>query len=146
VWGSPLPDRWAAQKEVWYDRETKLPRLVVLFDENGRVVLRTFLSEHQPVEVEGAAREDWPRVARRFELYFPDTGTTMSLQLSDVELRRGPVPNDASFAFPGDRAGVSKVIRVDAEEPADADQGSTGERRDDADRDDQTGRHDATNS
>ena len=38
VWNKPLRDRWAAEKEVWYDIVTKLPKLVLLFDANGRVL------------------------------------------------------------------------------------------------------------
>src|SRR5688572_20216267 len=36
VWNRPLNNRWVAEKEVWYDVETKLPKLILLFDANGR--------------------------------------------------------------------------------------------------------------
>ena len=51
LWNVKLPDRWAVQKEIWYDRATLLPKLVLLFDENGRVVLRAYLSNYKSVEV-----------------------------------------------------------------------------------------------
>jgi hypothetical protein len=113
VWAAPLPDRWAAVKEVWYDRQTKLPTLVILFDDDGRVLLRAFLSNHKPVEVEGAPREDWPKVATNYRMYFPEGPTTLSFELSEIALSRSGAPNDRSFAFPGERAGVATVIEVD---------------------------------
>jgi len=52
VWNVRVPDRYVAQKEVWYDRKTKLPIKVLLFDPNGRVVLRADLSKHKPVQAQ----------------------------------------------------------------------------------------------
>src|SRR3954468_19422284 len=49
VWNRPLQNRWAAEKEVWYDVDTKLPKLVLLFDANGRIILRAYLRDHKPV-------------------------------------------------------------------------------------------------
>src|SRR5438067_1134874 len=34
TWHRRLPDRLAAEKEIWYDRKTKLPVRVLLYDEN----------------------------------------------------------------------------------------------------------------
>ena len=109
VWAAPLPDRWVALKEVWYDRRTALPKLVLLFDENGRIVLRAYLSEHRDVEgIQG-------KIATRFELYFPETRSRLSFRLLDVrsQFQRGKatLPNDASFAFPED-PGVEKRIEI----------------------------------
>lgn len=109
VWSVPLTDRWAAVKEVWYDRATKLPSLVLLFDENGRVILRAYLSEHTAVP--GTTG----KIATRFNLFFPENKTQMSFHLRDVQqsITRGKVtiPNDASFAFP-DEPGVDKLIEI----------------------------------
>jgi hypothetical protein len=103
-----LPDRWAVQKEVWYDRQTKLPRSVLLFDENGRIVLRAYLSRHEPVEgATGGAQ-----IATRYDLFFPDTGSTIRFDLQDVALTRNRAPNARSFTFPAD-PGVSRVINLD---------------------------------
>ncbi len=111
-----LPDRWAVQKEVWYDRATKLPRLILLFDEHGRIVVRTYLSNHRPVGSNPDARDadGGPKVATRYEVYFPDTGTTMRIDLDNLTLRGGrpPAPNDATFAFPTN-PGVSRQINLD---------------------------------
>lgn len=114
VWNVPLPNRWVAVKEVWYDRQTKLPRLVLLFDENGRVVLRARLSNHTAVEVPDVPREQWPKVATNYQLYFPDTGTKMSFELSDLVLDKNGVPGRRGIAFPkADLEKFAKVIQLD---------------------------------
>ncbi len=113
VWNVKLPDRWIAQKEIWYDRATKLPKLVLLFDENGRIVLRAYLSNHKPVEVAGMPRQQWPKVAASYRLFFPDTGSRMSIDLTDVALKRNNAPNQRSFVFPGSNAGVAREIAID---------------------------------
>jgi hypothetical protein len=112
VWNVRVPDRFVAQREVWYDRQTKLPVKVLLFDPNGRVVLRADLSKHGPVEVEGTPQNEWPKVATNYRLYFPDTGTSMTFELSDLALQRRGAPNDRSFAFPNE-PGVGHVVQVD---------------------------------
>jgi hypothetical protein len=112
----PLNDRWAAQKDVWFDRQTKLPMKVLLYDANGRVVLLADLSKHKPVEVAGVPENQWPRVATRYDLYFLDSDTTVMFELDRPVLKNGAVPNDRSFAFPEEGGGANKVISVD--EPA----------------------------
>lgn len=111
TWNVRAPDRWLAQKEVWYDRQTLLPKKVLLFDEHGRVVLRGDLLNHRPVDVEDLAPDRRPRVATVYRLFFPDTGSTMRFNLTDVELSSGGAPNDKSFAFP-ERPGVSRTIQI----------------------------------
>ena len=113
VWNGRLPDRWVATKEVWYDRQTKRPKFVLLFDENGRVLLRAFLSEHKPVQVPGTPQAQWPTVATRYELYFPENNGRLRLALDDVRLSRGAAPSDATFNFNRAIAGVTKVIQLD---------------------------------
>jgi len=114
IFNAKLPDRWVAVKEVWYDRATLSPRLVLLFDENGRIVLRAYLSNHRKVKLENAPEDQWPTMATQYQLYFPDSGSKLSMQLADVALN-GPrgVPNDRSFRFSPDRTGTSKVIQLD---------------------------------
>jgi hypothetical protein len=113
LWSVKSADRWIAQKEIWYDRATLLPKLVLLFDENGRIVLRAYLSNYKAVEVENVAKEKWPKAASRYEILFADTGSKMSISLDDVALKRNNAPNARSFIFPGDKAGVSRVIQID---------------------------------
>lgn len=118
TWHTRRPDRVVAQKEVWYDRQTMLPTLVLLFNDDGRVVLTAKLSRHAPVEVKALPREQWPMVARSYRLMFPDTGTKLSFTLNDVQLQKGGAPRESSFSFPeGDAAGVSNIINVDEQTP-----------------------------
>jgi hypothetical protein len=113
TWSVKLTDRWAAQKEIWYDRTTLLPKLVLLFDENGRVVLRAYLANHKPLEVANVPKEKWPKVATSYRLFFPDSGSKLNIDLDDVALKRNNAPNAHSFTYPGDNAGVSHVIQLD---------------------------------
>jgi hypothetical protein len=116
TWIGRVPDRFVAVKQVSYDRATKRPTRVRLFDDNGRVLLRARLSDFGPVEVPDVPREARPVVPYRYELEFPDTGSTMDITVADAKLtnrfRRTVVPNDAAFAFPTD-TGDSKVIQLD---------------------------------
>jgi hypothetical protein len=110
IWQSKAtdsPNRWIARREVWYDRRTKLPELVNLFDENGRVVVSAYLSEHQNVEGTTA------KLARKFQLLFPDTDSHFTFSLSDVKLTNGTFPNDRSFLFNPSHTGVTDVHQMD---------------------------------
>jgi hypothetical protein len=119
IWIVPAtdPPRFVAQKEIWYDRKTKLPRLVVLFDANGKPVLRAYLTKHQQLEIEDQPKEKWPFVATDYRLYFPENGSKMSLTLSEMVLCQKGVPCRRGIEFPGttpDQAGVGKVVALDA--------------------------------
>jgi hypothetical protein len=117
VWNGKLPDRWVAVREVWYDRRTLLPRLVLLFDANGRVVLRAYLEKHRKVKLDNVPEDQWPSVATSYRLYFPDSGSKLSMQMTDVALTHGEgsrlIPNDRSFRFDPERTRTSKVIQLD---------------------------------
>src|SRR5688500_10482539 len=106
-------DRFIAVKEVWYDRRTKRPRRVLLYDENGRVLLRANLSNHEPVEIESSPRDQWPLVATKYALVFPDTGTTMDIEIETAMLRRKNFPNDKTFIRPTN-PGVKTIEQLDA--------------------------------
>ena len=100
----------AAEKEVWYDVQTKLPKLVLLFDANGRVILRAYLSE--PKDVEGTAA----KMQSKYDLYFPESKSQMSFQLTEIKEsiiinERVKIPNPGSFAFP-EEPGVKKQIEI----------------------------------
>lgn len=109
TWNIPLADRWIAVKEVWYDRQTKLPKTILLFDENGRVVVRAWLTKHQAVAGQRG------QIASQFELYFPENKSQLSFHLTEIRpnLQKGRVtiPNDASFAFP-EEPGVANLIEI----------------------------------
>jgi hypothetical protein len=115
IWIVPAGDRYVATREVWYDRKTKRPKLVVLYDFNGRVTLRAYLTNHQPVQIENAPREEWPIVATEYDLFFPETGAKLNLRLGQVKLKNKGAPSQATFNFSPDarRLGVSKVIQLD---------------------------------
>jgi hypothetical protein len=112
VWNAKLPDRWVALKEVWYDRQTKQPTRVLLYDVNGRVILRAFLSNHKPVEIAGVPKQDWPVVATHYWLSFPDNGTRMQLDLDQLTLDKRGTPTRRGIDFP-QKPGVGNVIQVD---------------------------------
>lgn len=116
TWVTRGDDKLIATKEIWYDRKTLHPINVLLFDRDGRVLLRAYLSGFQPVEIEKAAKESWPVVARKFELFFPLSGSKMTIDIRRAmkQMRKGRAvsPNDAAFQFP-DPPGVSKVIQLD---------------------------------
>jgi hypothetical protein len=107
-----LPDRMIVQKEVWYDRQTFLPRLVTFFDDNGRIVLRAYLTEHQHLNNDPSA----PQVATNYDLYFLQTGTKLVFKLREVKESNKNVPNDRTFRFPGEDA-AGKTYRVDQSTP-----------------------------
>jgi hypothetical protein len=112
TWVARAPDRFVALKEVWYDRKTKRPTRVRLFDDNGRVLLRAQLSEFNGVELPDVPRDQRPVVAHRYDLEFPDTGSTMRITVSEARLSNKGRPNDLAFQFPSD-PGDSKVIQLD---------------------------------
>jgi hypothetical protein len=119
VWQSRLADHWAAQKEIWYDLKTLLPKYVFLFDPDGRIVLRAYLAKHEPVEVPGLPRDQWPKVATSYDLLFAETQSTIKIELSkdNLALKRNNAPNERSFIFPGEDAGVSRTIDLDRSGP-----------------------------
>jgi len=93
--------------------ELKRPRRVLLYDENGRVLLRANLSNHEPVEIESSPRDQWPLVATKYALVFPDTGTTMDIEIETAMLRRKNFPNDKTFIRPTN-PGVKTIEQLDA--------------------------------
>lgn len=115
-WQTLLSDRWIVRKQVWYDRTTFLPMNVLLFDAHGKVLLRAYLSAHKPVEAPDIARDQWPRVATKYDLFFTETGSSMVLTLDrDLALKGGrpPAPNERSFIFPREPS-VMHEIPLDA--------------------------------
>jgi hypothetical protein len=114
VWNTKLPDRWIAQREVWYDYKTLRPIRVFLFDVGGSVVMRGILSDHRQVEVPGLQKESWPWIPGKYSLFFPANGTKMEFTLKDVMLQKGigprTVPNDRSFQRPS--IGATHEIQI----------------------------------
>jgi hypothetical protein len=111
VWNEPTDTKWVARKEIWYDRQTKLPILVSLFDDNGKIILRAYLGNHVEVKVDGVNPS--PKVATTFDLFFPENKTKMLLKLDKPMLQNRGVPNANTIQFPTD-AGVTNEIQIDA--------------------------------
>ena len=103
------PPRWSIVKEVWYDRQTLLPKLVVLFDAHGDPVLRAYLSQHKQIG------QDGPLLASRYDLYFPETGSNMWFRFQELHPRNPRnrrFPNEGSFN-PPDPTAVPEVVDLD---------------------------------
>lgn len=115
VWVAPEyetpPARYVAQREVWYDRATLRPTQVRLYDVDGRVLVKADLSNHAKVDdTDGAV------VARRLDLLLPDSGSAMTIDLTQVKLTSNGRPREGSFAMPDpSTAGARKVQQVDEE-------------------------------
>jgi hypothetical protein len=110
------PSRYVVEKEIWYDRATKRPTRVLLFDADGRTVLRATLGKHQQVPIQGQPEPTWPWVATDYKLYFPENGSKISFTLSDMVLCKNGVPCRKGIVFPGstrEDAGVERVIQLD---------------------------------
>jgi len=121
LWIGKLPDRWIALREVWYDRVTKRPSQVLLYDMNGRVALRAELTKYRQVQVEELASVQWPWIPGNYKLTFPDSGSRLIFTLDEAMLKHTDsesettVPNARSFRMPApDKAGVSRVIQIGA--------------------------------
>lgn len=112
IWVDRTAREFQARREVWYDRKTLAPVLVLLFDSTGRVVLRAYLSDHRPVD----GMDGGPVTARRYDIFFPQTRSHLVLDMrrEKVQLTKGNAPNDGSFRFPPMDI-VPKVKQVDAE-------------------------------
>jgi hypothetical protein len=95
IWVIPARSRLIAMKEIWFDRKTLRPTVVVLFDDEGRAIARAYLSDHKPLPVEGLAPADWPTVPGTFRLFFPDTGSRVMLRLDEAKLTNNGVPREA---------------------------------------------------
>ena len=87
----PLADRWVVQKEIWYDRQTKLPKKVLIFDPNGRVQLRANLLNHEAME--GSDK----KIATRYELFFPETKDKLEFHLLSPKLSKKGIPREGTI-------------------------------------------------
>jgi hypothetical protein len=114
-WNATLPDRWFAQKEIWYDRKSLLPLKVLLFDHNGRIILHANLTRHKPVKLEGVPEAQWPKIASHYDLFFPETKSTMKMTLSDMALTaKTGQPKPGMIRFPGIKpVPAERVIQID---------------------------------
>ena len=110
----PVGDRWETQEEIWYDRKTRMPIKVLLYEIDGRVALKADLSKPAPVVSDGIPREQSPQIASHFELFFPDTGTKMSFDFqNDPELQKNVrgrlLPSPGNFKRPEKGTGDNEI-------------------------------------
>lgn len=100
TWILPQADRFIAVKEVWYDRKTMRPRLVSLFDAEGRVLVSAYLSEHRRVKIDDVPESEWPHVPGKYELLFTDDRSRMTIEVEDAYLRYKGAPDPRVFRMP----------------------------------------------
>ncbi len=132
VWNDRLADRWAALREIWYDRATKLPKLVLIYDASGRVLLRgeynslktvvdgrpvMDMANYRQVEVPGLAKAQWPWIPSNYHLFFPENGSHLTFSLEQAVLSEktgaGVIPQPASFKMPDPaNVDVGHVIEI----------------------------------
>ncbi|MFT3787939.1 MAG: hypothetical protein QM770_17515 [Tepidisphaeraceae bacterium] len=84
----------------------------MLYDVNGRIVVRAKLSEFGPIDGIDSAE-----MARRFDILFPETDSHLELTLDSVRDRRPGWPNKLSFDVGPVLKGAEKVIDLDRAEP-----------------------------
>ena len=111
TWHVPITDRWVTLREVWYDRATLKPKMVWLFDRDGRVALRAKLGDVRPMDVSNDATA--PTVARSFDLFFPENGSRLTFSLDELRATRGRAPNEQSYRFDPARVRTAKVVNFD---------------------------------
>lgn len=111
TWHDEVGDHWVARKEIWYDRSTLTARKVLLFDGDGRVIVRANLGKH--VQIKTNQPEDQrPWIATDYDLYFPESQSTMKIRLSDVALTSSTGhPREGTIVFPED-PDVSPANRI----------------------------------
>lgn len=111
-WHAQQGDRLRILREVWFDRATLRARLVMLFDPDGRIVVRAKLDDYQPVS-RGGGEPGSGETARRFDIRFPETDSDLLITLESVREKRGSAPNRITFAFDPERSGARRVIDLD---------------------------------
>jgi hypothetical protein len=111
-------DRWETREEIWYDRVSKLPMKVILFANDGRVALRADLTQPTPVESPGVPQDQWPKIARHYDLTFPGDGTHITFDLLNIPQIQHPgrhnlmLPSANSFQRPDPDDG-DKLFPID---------------------------------
>lgn len=114
-WSTRAQDRHFVLREVWYDRKTLHPILVLLYDRDGRVILRAYLRKHVPVPIADPQTPS-PEIASELDMFFPESKSRLLLNLQDIAVTRSGAPNDASFRFYiPESISPEKVKQVDAE-------------------------------
>ncbi|HSZ54788.1 MAG TPA: hypothetical protein VK797_03960 [Tepidisphaeraceae bacterium] len=114
------PDRWFAQKQMWYERATLRPRRVVLYDASGKPVLDARLSHDVHVQVPNEPAAGGPLIAGDFRLFFPDSQSRMEFTLKDVQIFKDMgngrhIPNPGNFKVPDVSGTDVRAIQIGAD-------------------------------
>ncbi len=112
IWTRRVGDRYVAVREAWYDMQTLLPAKVILFDRDGRAILRADLQRHKEIAAATEGKPG-PRIATFYRIFLPENGSRMNLELTSTRFEREGMPNDSSFRFVK-TIPVAKEIQVDA--------------------------------
>ena len=106
TFSAPTDREWVIQKEVWYSRTTKLPVKVLLFDRDGRILLRADLSGHEALEGGGGRL-----IATQYNLFFPESKDRLIFSLKGPQLSRKGLPRAGTIQ----RRHIDEVreIRID---------------------------------
>jgi hypothetical protein len=108
------PDRMLLRKQVWYDRQTLHPTKVHLYDDSGRMALKAELSDFGSLPLPGVAKDGWPQVPTRYDLFFPDSGSKMQFLLRQQVPSKSGIPRPGSIKMPRlENPGVKNVIQID---------------------------------
>jgi hypothetical protein len=78
------------------------------------VVLRAALSNYAPLRVPDTSAQNQPRVATRYLLFFPESGSHVSLTLRDAALSHNGFPKAASFRMPDPHGLEKSGVKVHA--------------------------------
>lgn len=92
TWNVAMGDRWICTKEVWFRRDNFLPTKVLLFDANGRIQIRAHLFNHEKIE-----GTDGKQIATRYDLFFPETQDSLTIQLQGPKLQLNGIPGEKTI-------------------------------------------------
>ena len=71
-----------------------------LFGQEGRILLRAYLSNHRHVKIDGMPEDQQPVVPGTYDLLFIDTRSRMTIQIGDAYLRYKGAPEERAFRMP----------------------------------------------
>lgn len=111
TWYRQVRGQPVVSRQTFYDAKSLAPKIVLLFDPDGKLALQAELSKYTEIE---SAAQPAPSVARLVQLYMPESRSIANLRLLDVTISQKGFPNDTSFRYP-EKPPVAKVKQVDAQ-------------------------------
>jgi hypothetical protein len=76
------------------------------------------LSDVKPLEVTSGDPAAAPKVARGYDLFFPETGSRLTLRFDELGAKRGGAPNDKTYRFDPTHIRTAKAVNLDEAAPA----------------------------